>query len=155
MMKRLVFPALALMLLAACGKGADNYVGYWQKDGNMPTVLEIRKEGGNYFATEILKEGAQSELLTEKDGQLMFNILGDVPIRLSDDGNSLYFEKESYRRIDDAAKDKLVAHEEACRKLYAERKDSAGKPELRKQIVARLDELEKEGRCLRGVDLRF
>ena len=50
-MKKIVLSALVLVTLAACGKGgAEKYVGYWQeKDDKYVRIVEIKKEGGQYF----------------------------------------------------------------------------------------------------------
>lgn len=116
-MKRTALTVLVLML-AACGKGgADRYVGYWQlQDSDKSVVTEIKKENGNYFVVENIagsgKHAAQQRVLSEKDGELVVNTgMGDLPLKLSDDGNTLFLGKGTLRRIDAATKDKIVANE--------------------------------------------
>ena len=169
-MKKIVLSALVLVTLAACGKGgAEKYVGYWQeKDDKYVRIVEIKKEGGQYFLDRnILSKGERKPkpyLLTEKDGELVHNNgLTDVPLKLSDDGNSLFVSKNSYQKIDAATKDKLVAHEESCRKLadeyFAEDKQArsgksifsdeykSAEAAIKQKYKAQFAELQKESKC--------
>ena len=58
------------------------------------------------------KHAAEQRVLSEKDGELVVNTgMGDLPLKLSEDGNTLFLGKGTLRRIDAAAKDKIVAHE--------------------------------------------
>lgn len=116
-MKRTALTVLVL-ILAACGKGgAERYVGYWQlQDADKSVINEIKKENGNYFAVENIagkgKRAAQQRVLSEKDGELVVNTgMGDLPLKLSEDGNTLFFSKGTFRRIDAATKDKIMANE--------------------------------------------
>ena len=170
-MKRTALTVLVLML-AACGKGgADRYVGYWQlQDSDKLVVTEIKKENGNYFAVENIagrgKRAAQQRVLSEKDGELVVNTgMGDLPLKLSDDGNTLFLGKGTLRRIDAATKDKIVAHEEQCRSLnsafqteftgkskqmantggFSEYKQ--GMAEVERKYAAQFAELQKDGKC--------
>lgn len=125
-MKPFILSALILML-AACGKsGAERYVGYWQEQDDKRIVIsEIKQENGNYFAVDnIVAQGKNAEkqiVLSEKEGELVLNSgVGDVPLKLSDDGKSMFVGKKSFTKIDAATKDKIVAHEEKCRQLSDE-----------------------------------
>ena len=116
-MKRTALTVLVLMLVA-CGKGgADRYIGYWQQQGiDRSIVTEIKKENGNYFVVPDLAAGGrpatEQQVLSEKDGELVVNTgMGDLPLKLSDDGNTLFLGKGTLRRIDAATKDKIVANE--------------------------------------------
>ena len=173
-MKRTALTVLVLML-AACGKGgADRYVGYWQlQDPDKSVVTEIKKENGNYFAVENIagrgKRAAQQRVLSEKDGELVVNTgMGDLPLKLSDDGNTLFLGKGTLRRIDAATKDKIVAHEEKCRSLnddfqaeYNGKRNQMtnagvsitteeykqGMAEVERKYAAQFAELQKDGKC--------
>lgn len=116
-MKRTALTVLVLML-AACGKGgAERYVGYWQQqDTDKSVINEIKKENGNYFAVGNIadrgKRAVQQSTLLEKNGELVVNTrMGDLPLKLSEDGNTLFLGKGTLRRIDAATKDKIVANE--------------------------------------------
>ena len=173
-MKRTALTVLVLML-AACGKGgADRYVGYWQQqDVNKSIITEIKKENGNYFVVSDLVAGGrlatEQQVLSEKDGELVVNTgMGDWPLKLSDDGDTMFFSKGTFRRIDAAAKDKIVAHEEQCRSLKAAYESewlAKHKPminanismasqeykqamaEVERKYAAQFDELQKDGKC--------
>ena len=173
-MKRTALTVLVLML-AACGKGgADRYVGYWQlQDSDKSVVTEIKKENGNYFAVENIagrgKHAAEQRVLSEKDGELVVNTgMGDLPFKLSEDGDTMFFGKGTFRRIDAAAKDKIVAHEEQCRSLndafqaeYGGKRNQMtnagvsvtteeykqGMAEVERKYAAQFAELQKDGKC--------
>ena len=162
-------------MLAACGKGgADRYVGYWQlQDPDKSVVTEIKKENGNYFVMGDLVAGGgratEQQVLSEKGGELVVNTgVGDLPLKLSDDGDTMFFRKGTFRRIDAAAKDKIVAHEEQCRSLndafQAEYKGKhnqmtnarvsviteeykQGMAEVERKYAAQFAELQKDGKC--------
>ncbi|MFC2715327.1 hypothetical protein [Kingella denitrificans] len=173
-MKRTALTVLVLML-AACGKGgADRYIGYWQQQGiDRSIVSEIKKENGNYFVVPDLAAGGrlatEQRVLSEKDGELVVNTgVGDLPLKLSDDGDTMFLSKYTFRRIDAAAKDKIVAHEEKCRSLndafQAEYKGKhnqmtnagvsvttaeykQGMAEVQRKYAAQFAELQKDGKC--------
>ena len=173
-MKRTALTVLVLML-AACGKGgADRYVGYWQlQDPDKLVVTEIKKENGNYFVVSDLAAGGrlatEQQVLSEKDGELVVNTgVGDLPLKLSDDGNTLFLGKGTLRRIDAATKDKIVAHEEKCRSLnddfqaeYNGKRNQMtnagvsitteeykqGMAEVERKYAAQFAELQKDGKC--------
>lgn len=162
-------------MLAACGKGgADRYVGYWQlQDSNKSVVTEIKKENGNYFVVSDLAAGGrlatEQQVLSEKDGELVVNTgVGDLPLKLSDDGDTMFFSKGTFRRIDAAAKDKIVAHEEQCRSLkaafqaeyngkrnqmtnaglsFTTEEYKQGMAEVERKYDAQFAELQKDGKC--------
>lgn len=171
-MKRTALTVLVLML-AACGKGgADRYVGYWQQqDVNKSIITEIKKENGNYFVMGDLVAGGgratEQQVLSEKDGELVVNTgMGDWPLKLSDDGDTMFFGKGTFRRIDAAAKDKIVAHEEKCRSLNSAFQTEfmgkskqmqianaglseykQGMAEVERKYAAQFAELQKDGKC--------
>ncbi len=173
-MKRTALTVLVLML-AACGKGgADRYIGYWQQQGiDRSIVSEIKKENGNYFVVPDLAAGGrlatEQRVLSEKDGELVVNTgVGDLPLKLSDDGDTMFLSKYTFRRIDAAAKDKIVAHEEKCRSLndafqteYNGKRDQLmnaglsittqeykqGMAEVERKYAAQFAELQKDGKC--------
>ena len=173
-MKRTALTVLVL-ILAACGKGgADRYVGYWQlQDSNKSVVTEIKKENGNYFVVSDLAAGGrlatEQQVLSEKDGELVVNTgVGDLPLKLSDDGDTMFFSKGTFRRIDAAAKDKIVAHEEQCRSLkaafqaeyngkrnqmtnaglsFTTEEYKQGMAEVERKYDAQFAELQKDGKC--------
>ena len=173
-MKRTALTVLVLML-AACGKGgADRYVGYWQlQDSNKSVVSEIKKENGNYFVVPDLAAGGrlatEQQVLSEKDGELVVNTgVGDLPLKLSDDGDTMFLNKGTFRRIDAATKDKIVVHEEKCLSLndafqteykgkhnqmmnagvsVTTEEYKQGMAEVERKYAAQFAELQKDGKC--------
>lgn len=165
-MKQWILPTL-LFTLAACGKGgAEKYVGYWQQqDDKRMIVSEIKQENGNYFAVaNIVAKGKAAEkqrVLSEKDGELVANNgMADIPLKLSDDGQSLFIGKETFKKIDVATKDKIMAHEASCQQLtdefYAAEKAlpsamsneyKPAKEALEQKYFPQFDALEKEMVC--------
>lgn len=154
--------------LTACGKsGAERYLGYWQdQDDKRILVFEIKQENGNYFLIEnILAQGnsaGKQMVLSEKDGELTINYgVGNMPLKLSDDGKIIFIKKKSFQKIDVATKDKIMAHEERCRQLtkafyeaskalpsmvnYKEYK--IAKDALKQKYFPQFEQLEREMRC--------
>ena len=166
MLKRLVL-VTAVCLLAACGKSADDYVGYWREQRDRgEEILEIKKENGNYFAQELINQtnffGSRKNavVLTEKDGKLSINSgMGEMVLNLSDDGKTLYVGDQSYVKVDAGFKDKIEAHEQDCRKLseeyktehnklsYGDREYAAKSEEINQRFKAEFVKLENEIRC--------
>ena len=166
MLNRLVL-ITAVCLLAACGKSADDYVGYWREQQDRgEEILEIKKENGNYFAEELIHtinfwgQRKKPIVLDEKDGILLAE---GVAFKLSEDGKTLYSGERSYVRIDAGLKEKIMAHEPACEKLSEEYKAARdalwekrreieiplqeGQKQLEQQYQAKFTELQKEIRC--------
>ena len=160
-MKRLILAVCATVLLASCGKSTDDYVGYWrQQDIDRENIVEIKKENGNYFLTDIsfLTGKPQATVLVERDGKLGIGTLfGEMPINLSDDKKEMYVDKSRYKKIDAGMKDKIAAHQEECKKLSQRYRDAEGKlpkfgfgkyAEERKAAVDLADKVRAECSCL-------
>ena len=165
MLKRLTL-ITAVCLLAACGKSADDYVGYWREQNNrVEEVMEIKHENGNYFGKNLmginnsLGMARKAVVLDEKDGVL--SVQG-VPFKLSDDGKSMYIGDRSYTKIDAEFKDKIMAHQSECQKLRDEfsaaqdplpydREGNEKRNALQKEYEAKYAELSKEIRCNKGL----
>lgn len=110
-MKRIILPTLILML-AACGKGPDDYVGYWQREGEKDLgFIQIKKESGSYF----LIQGGKNKVLSEKDGVLTDGGgFGERPLKLSDDGKKIFANlyaagSNTFRKVEGADCEKLAA----------------------------------------------
>lgn len=108
---------MVLMLAACGGKSADDYVGYWQRTGDSGLqFLEITKDGGNYMMAQKGMRDGNTEVLSEKDGELSLNIgVGDMPLKLSDDKKTLHVNlyaggSNSFRKVED----------ESCKNLLNE-----------------------------------
>ncbi|MDO4794346.1 MAG: hypothetical protein Q4A28_00170 [Brachymonas sp.] len=163
-MRHLILSAVVLMLVA-CGKtGSKAYLGYWQEqDSERVAVMEIKQKEGNYFFEhDIVSDDGKPYVLSEKDGQLGIDTgLGVMSFKLSEDGNSLFFEDRSYRKIDETTKNQLLAQQESCRKLSEEYAAShknlpplfpsgpydKAKTELVQRFSEQFAILEKNGKC--------
>lgn len=101
-------------------------------------------------------------LLSEKDGELSINTgIGEIPIKLSDDGKELYVERRQYVKTDAAMKDKIIAHQKKCgqtAQAYLDARNAlpsnqtyqqhqAAIEQLKRRFEAEFDELEKEIKC--------
>ena len=166
MLKRLAL-ITAVCLLAACGKSADDYVGYWREQQDRgEEILEIKKENGNYFAQELINQtdffGSRKNaiVLTEKDSKLSINSgMGEMVFNLSDDRKTLYVGNQSYIKVDAGFKDKIEAHEQDCRKLtegyisernklnIGDREYTAKSEEINQRFKTEFANLEQEIRC--------
>lgn len=158
-MKQMLLAVGVVAVLAGCGKDAGGYEGYWrEKSDKKEGVIAVKKEKGNYFLNKInvFTGKEESLLLSEKDGALSINTgIGEIPIKLSDDG------KELYVKTDAAMKDKIIAHQKKCgqtaqayldarkalpsNQTYQQRQ--AAIEQLKRRFEAEFDELEKEIKC--------
>ena len=78
--------------------------------------IEIKKDDGNYTMTQKGSSDVQTQVLSEKDGELSLNIgMGDMPLKLSDDKKTLLVNlyaggSNSFRKVED----------ESCKNLLNE-----------------------------------
>lgn len=156
------------MTLSACsGKSSDDYIGYWQENNDKKlVVMEIKQDNGNYFAIgNILHQRSVDKpiLLTKQDdGKLLMSGMAQLPLALSDDKKTLYIHNDSFKKIDTATKDKLLAHQQACDNLaeqYKQERDAikgenyeetkAKRQELVQQYKAKQEQLRQTAPCSR------
>lgn len=50
-MRKVITALLSIILVGCFSSSYDDYLGYWKKEGAGLTILEIKKEGSNYFVT--------------------------------------------------------------------------------------------------------
>lgn len=121
-MKQMLLAVGVAAVLAGCGKDAGSYEGYWrEKSDKKEGMIVVKKEKGNYFLNKInvVTGKEESMLLSEKDGALSINTgIGEIPIKLSDDGKELYVERRQYVKTDAAMKDKIIAHQKSADKRH-------------------------------------
>ena len=164
-MKQMLLVVGVAAVLAGCGKDVGGYEGYWrEKSDKKEGMIAIKKEKGNYFLNKIHVVTGEEEslLLSEKDGALSINTgIGEIPIKLSDDGKELYVERRQYVKTDAAMKDKIIAHQKKCRQTAQAYLDArkalpsnqtyqqyqAAIKQLEQRFEAEFDELEKEIKC--------
>lgn len=155
-MKQMLLAVGVVAVLAGCGKDAGGYEGYWrEKSDKKEGMIAVKKEKGNYFLNKI-------HVVTGKDGALSINTgIGEIPIKLSDDGKELYVERRQYVKTDAAMKDKIIAHQKKCGQTAQAYRDArnalpsnqtyqqhlAAIEQLKRRFEAEFDELEKEIKC--------
>ena len=107
---RVVLLSLITLVLTACSKPYDKYVGYWQlEDTKYPKILEIRKEDKDTYLvnenifrdTDLLGKAKKETVLekTEKEELGVNNGLTVIPFNLSDDGKTLRIRDQKYTKI--------------------------------------------------------
>ncbi len=164
-MKQMLWAVGVAAVLAGCGKDAGGYEGYWrEKSDKKEGMIAVKKEKGNYFLNKInvFTGKEESMLLSEKDGALSINTgIGEIPIKLSDDGKELYVERRQYVKTDAAMKDKIIDHQKKCGQTEQAYRDArnalpsnqtyqqrqAAIEQLKRRFEAEFDELEKKIKC--------
>jgi hypothetical protein len=170
---RKLFASLLLLssLVACSGGGASSYVGLWQTADKTPKTVEITKDGNSYLltdlnATDMVGRKKAPIVLTQAGEQLVFSTgYGSAPLGLSEDKNTLRFDKWTFARIPkqdaeqvktaiEAAQVQATADAEQCKTMGKEMdekskeidrsrsKDSlAVKERLRNDFYARADKI--------------
>ena len=131
---RLILVSLVALILVACSKPHDKYIGYWQlDDSKSQKILEIRKEDKDTYlvnenifrSTDLLGKSKKEQVLekTDKDGLGVNNGLTVVPFNLSDDGKTLRIMNNKYSKISDDDAKKALDNNKACKDLKTQYKD--------------------------------
>jgi hypothetical protein len=121
---KLVFTTVVLLCVAACSDNNERAIGLYEYKHNMTgaeRISEVKKDGDTYLFIEDVIRKSNAIALTETAEGLSYN---DMPLRLSEDGNTLYFASINGSRIDrNYLEDKLAAIEknkQACAALQTE-----------------------------------
>ncbi|MDR2216178.1 MAG: hypothetical protein LBE59_10115 [Nevskiaceae bacterium] len=119
-MKRLSAIALALSLAACSRVPQADYVGVWEVEGDDPKTLEITQSGDSYLLQDLRDDSKNNspDPLLVQGSQLVYFV---IPLALSDDKNTLFFNDQSYARVS-ASDGKVLKQQIAesiaqCRKL--------------------------------------
>lgn len=111
-------------LLMGCGNDHDKAIGLYKYDNKFTgseRIAEIKKDGDTYLFIENVLNNTDAMALRESDEGLSYQ---DTPLKLSEDGNTLYFGPINGTRITpDDLKAKLAAiekDEKICKDLRAE-----------------------------------
>lgn len=138
-MNKMVSAAVLFLIIfiTACSKNPyQNYIGYWElEDAKSVRVLKISKDGETYLiqdnvfsATKFGGGENKPTVLSESDNKLTINTgLGSMALGLSENGNVLFANGQTYKRIQDTAD--MEKNIESCHAVKAERKtelDKAG-----------------------------
>lgn len=105
-MTKLLASFLACCLLLACSRDShSDYLGVWQTADKSPKTWEVLKDGDTYLLSRLSETDAIGKpigpaVLTKLGEQLAFNNgLSAVPMGLSGDKKSLYFDKWTFVRV--------------------------------------------------------
>ena len=116
--------AALTVLLTGCGNDHDKAIGLYKYDNKFfgwERIAEIKKDGDTYLFIENVLNNTDAMALRESDEGLSYQ---DTPLKLSEDGNTLYFGPINGTRITrDDLKAKLAAiekDEKICKDLRAE-----------------------------------
>ncbi|WP_153020640.1 hypothetical protein [Pseudomonas sp. BMS12] len=119
--------AALTLLLVGCGSDHDKAIGLYQYENKFTgseRVAEIKKDGDTYLFIENVLNNTDAMALSESDEGLSYR---NTPLKLSEDGNTLYFGPINGTRI---SSDDLKA------KLAAIEKDEKICGELQEQVAA-------------------
>lgn len=121
--KPLITIALAFFI-TACGDSNEKAIGFYKYKHNLSgteKISEIKKDGDAYLFIEDAIRKSNAIALTETADGLSYN---NMPLKLSEDGNTLYFGPINGSRVDaNYLSERLAAIEsskKACAKLQRE-----------------------------------
>ncbi len=99
---KIIVASLLTIALVGCSNGnPKDYLGYWTKTKYKHMILEITDVGNNHYLLNQFDSRAidgfppRKEMASMKDGQLMIDGIGPVPILKN--GSLLYSEREWVR----------------------------------------------------------
>ncbi|MDG1582339.1 hypothetical protein [Pseudomonas sp. GOM6] len=119
--------AALTLLLVGCGNDYDKAIGLYQYENKFTgseRVAEIKKDGDTYLFIENVLNNTDPMALSESDEGLSYR---NTPLKLSEDGNTLYFGPINGTRI---SSDDLKV------KFAAIKNDKKICKELREQVIA-------------------
>lgn len=119
--------AILAILLMGCGNDHDKAIGLYKYDNRFTgseRIAEIKKDGDTYLFIENVLNNTDAMALSQSDEGLSYR---NMPLKLSEDGNTLYFGPINGTRI---SRDDLKA------KLAAIENDEKICKELREQVIA-------------------
>lgn len=119
--------ATLAILLMGCGNDHDKAIGLYKYENKFfgwERIAEIKKDGDTYLFIENVLNNTNAMALSESGDGLSYE---DMPLKMSEDGNTLYFGPINGTRI---SSDDLKA------KLAAIEHDEKICNELREQVIA-------------------
>lgn len=100
-MKLKLIATIALALnITACGDSNEKVIGLYKYDFAMAgteRIAEVKKEGDAYLFIEDVIQSSNAIALAETADGLSYN---NIPLKLSEDGNTLYFGPVNGTRVD-------------------------------------------------------
>lgn len=136
---RIILLSLIAVVLTACSKSYDKYIGYWQlEDARSPKILEIRKEDKDTYLvnenifrdTDLLGKAKKEQILekTDKEELGVNNGLTVIPFNLSDDGKTLRIRDQKYTKISEDTAKTALKNKKDCEELKANYRKEIGNP---------------------------
>ncbi|MBA4244943.1 MAG: hypothetical protein C0452_13575 [Pseudomonas sp.] len=118
--------ATLTVLLMGCGNDYDKVLGLYKYDTFIAgeRIAEIKKDGDTYLFIENVLNNTDAMALSQSDEGLSYQ---NMPLKLSEDGNTLYFGPINGTRI---------SSEDLKAKLAAIENDEKICKELREQVIA-------------------
>jgi hypothetical protein len=116
---KLVFTTVIALCITACSDNNEKAIGLYKYKHNMSgteKISEVKKDGNTYLFIEDVIRKSNAIALTETPEGLSYN---NMPLKLSDDGNTLYFASINGSRIDRNYLDKKLATIEQNKKTCA------------------------------------
>lgn len=112
------------LLLTACGDSNDKAVGLYKYKSEITgteKILEVKKDGEAYlFVEDVIRKDNAIALAETPDG-LSYN---NMPLKISKDGNTLYFSSINGSRVDkkylDDKLEEIEQNKKACAALQKE-----------------------------------
>lgn len=101
-MRKVITALLSIILVGCFSSSYDDYLGYWKKEGAGLTILEIKKEGSNYFVTPNVIDPFMSKSipLEGDDGKLIMKRGSKVKtITLNAERNEISADNEVFKKI--------------------------------------------------------
>jgi hypothetical protein len=121
---------LCALVLTACSKPYDKYIGYWKADGTKsPRILQIYQEdketylvNENIFAeTDSFGNKKNATVLEKKENELAVNNgFGLITFNVSDDGKTLRIGNRQYSKISDDEAKIALDNKKSCDALRVE-----------------------------------
>jgi uncharacterized lipoprotein YehR (DUF1307 family) len=116
---KLVFATVIALCVTACSDNNEKAIGLYKYKHNMSgteKISEVKKDGSTYLFVEDVIRKSNAIALTETPEGLSYN---NMPLKLSEDGNTLYFSSINGTRIDNKYLDEKLAEIEQNKKNCA------------------------------------
>ncbi len=116
---KLVLAIVIALGVTACSDNNEKAIGLYKYKNNLTgteKVLEVKKDGSTYLFIEDVIHKSNPIALTETPDGLSYN---NIPLKLSEDGNTLYFSSINGTRIDNKYLDEKLATIEENKKNCA------------------------------------
>lgn len=121
---KLVFTTVIALCVTACSDNNEKAIGLYKYKNNMTgteKISEVKKDGNTYLFIEDVIRKSNAIALTKTPDGLSYN---NMPLKLSEDGNTLYFASINGTRIDKNYLDEKLSaiekNKKTCAVLQAE-----------------------------------